>query len=117
VRQICHEAIRGDAAAVQALTESCRYLGIGLSNIVWGLDPDVIVVDGAITEAWSLAKPVIEREFADGAEFLNFRNLQLRPSSLSGDAAIIGAAALPFAPLFRTGEFSANLPAEPVSHR
>ena len=28
-------------------------LDLGLSNIVWGLDPDVIVVVGAITEAWS----------------------------------------------------------------
>ena len=112
VRQICHEAARGEAAAVQALTESGRYLGIGLSNIVWGLDPDVIVVDGAITEAWSLVKPVIEREFADGAEFLNFRNLQLRSSSLSGEAATIGVAALPFDRLFRTGEFSALLAAE-----
>ena len=100
---------------MRALTESCRYLGIGLSNIVWGLDPDVIVIDGAITEAWSLVKPVIEREFADAAEFLNFRNLQLRPSSFSGDAAIIGAAALPFDPLFRTGEFASILTQEPIA--
>ena len=59
-------------------------------------------------------KPVIEDEFADGEEFLNFRNLVLRPSSLAGDAAIIGAAALPFDPLFRTGEFSAVLAPQPV---
>jgi len=114
VRQICHEALRGDASARHALRESCRYLGIGLANIVWGLDPDVIIVDGAITEAWSLVKPVIENEFADGADFLNFRNLVLQRSSLAGDAAIIGAAALPFDPLFRSGEFSAVLAPEPA---
>ena len=115
VRQICQEAARGNMAATLALTESCRYLGIGLSNIVWGLDPDVIVIDGAITEAWPLVKAVIQGEFADSAEFLNFRNLQLRPSSFSGDAAIIGAAALPFDPLFRSGEFSSILTADPVA--
>jgi hypothetical protein len=59
-------------------------------------------------------KPVIENEFADGADFLNFRNLLLQPSSLGGDAATIGAAALPFDPLFRTGEFSAVLAPEPA---
>jgi len=115
VRQICQEAARGNMAATLALTESCRYLGIGLSNIVWGLDPDVIVIDGAITEAWPLVKAVIQGEFADSDEFFNFRNLQLRPSSFSGDAAIIGAAALPFDPLFRSGEFASILTADPVA--
>lgn len=100
VRRICHLALAGDAAAAQALRASARYLGVGISNIVWGLDPDAVILDGAITEAWSLVGPVITDQFADGREFLNFKNLILRPSALRGQAAIVGATALPFQSLF-----------------
>lgn len=108
-QHICHLAMGGDEAARQAIRETCRYLGIGLANLVWGLDPDAIVIDGAITEAWPLVAPVIQEQFADGREFLNFRNLRLRPSALGGDAAIIGALALPFNSLFATGESGSTL--------
>lgn len=104
VEQICHRALHGDEAAMDALRQTARYLGIGISNLVWGLDPDAVVIDGPITEAWSLISPVIKEHFADGREFLNFRGLVLRPSALRGRAAIIGAAALPFQELFSTAE-------------
>lgn len=104
VKQICQLAMGGDARARKALRTSVRYLGIGISNLVWGLDPDSIVIDGTLTEAWPLVLPVIQDQFADGREFSNFRNLLVRPSALGGQAAIIGAAALPFQSLFKTGE-------------
>lgn len=103
-KQICHLAMSGDAAAVSAIRETARYLGVGISNIVWGLDPDGVVIDGTLTEAWPLVDAVIRDQFADGREFLNFRNLLLRPSALEGRAAITGAAALPFRPLFEKAQ-------------
>ena len=103
VEQICHAAMEGDKKATKTLRETCRLLGIGISNIIWGLDPDVIVIDGVITEAWPLVRPDLRRQFADGNEFVNFRNLLLRPSSLAGEAAIIGAITIPFDPLFTSG--------------
>jgi len=102
--QICQAAMAGDRAAVEALRETARYLGIGISNAIWGLDPDAVIVDGAIAEAWPLVAPLIQAHFADGQEFLNFRNLILRPSALRGAAAIVGAAALPFQSVFAAGE-------------
>jgi len=104
VRRICHLALAGDRAAAKALQETARYLGIGIANIVWGLDPDAVILDGAITEAWSLVAPIIADQFPDGSEFLNFRNLILRPSALEGQASIRGAAALPFQALFTAAE-------------
>jgi predicted NBD/HSP70 family sugar kinase len=103
-KQICHLAMAGDRAAVDALKETARYLGIGISNIVWGLDPDGVIIDGTVTEAWPLVDAVVREQFADGREFLNFRNLLLRPSALEGQAAITGAAALPFRTLFEKAQ-------------
>lgn len=103
-KQICHLAMAGDRAAIEALKETARYLGIGISNIVWGLDPDGVIIDGTLTEAWPLVDTVIREQFADGREFLNFRNLLLRPSALEGRAAITGAAALPFRSLYEKAQ-------------
>ena len=103
-QQICHLAMSGDRAAVTTLESAARYLGVGISNVIWGLDPDAVVLDGAICEAWPLIGPVVRDQFADGAEFSNFRNLVIRPSALRGEAATVGAVALPFQPLFSTGE-------------
>jgi predicted NBD/HSP70 family sugar kinase len=104
VRRICHRAMEGEAAAKQTLAETCRYLGTGIANVVWGLDAEVIILDGAITEAWSLVGPMLREQFPDGRRFLNFRDLILRPSALRGDATITGAIMLPFASLFSSGE-------------
>ncbi len=100
MRQICQFAMEGDAAARAAVTTTARYLGVGIANAVWALDADAVVIDGPVTEAWPLVSAAIRDQFPEGPLFLNFRNLVLRPSSLAGEAAVIGAITLPFAPIF-----------------
>jgi predicted NBD/HSP70 family sugar kinase len=100
VRRIAELSNAGDASARQALEESARYLGIGISNVVWGLDADAVVIDAAITEAWGLIEPVLWKQLPDDTELWGSRNLLLRPSALGGDAALIGAATLPLSLVF-----------------
>jgi predicted NBD/HSP70 family sugar kinase len=104
IRQICQLAMEGDPAARAALNESARYLGLGIFNAVWALDADAIVIDGTMTEAWPLVSAAIREQFPEGPQFLNFRNLVLRPSALGGEASLIGAITVPFAPLFASEE-------------
>ncbi len=101
VRRIVHAAADGDKAAAESLVETARCLGVGISNVVWGLDVDVVVIDGAITDAWHLIEPAI-REQMDNESLAEIQVL-LRPSAFGGDAALIGAATLPFTTLFATG--------------
>jgi len=110
VREICRLAAEGDRVARHTLRETCRYLGIGIANVVWGLDADAVIIDGTLNEAWPLAAPWIAGQFPAGSEILNFRELMLRPSSLRGEAAMIGAATLPFLRLFSTGERASVAP-------
>ena len=100
VRRIAEMAAAGDGAARQTLEETARYLGVGISNIVWGLDADTIVIDGAITEAWNLIEPVLRRQLPDNLELWGSRNLLVRPSAFGGEAALIGAATLPLSRVF-----------------
>ncbi len=104
MRQICHLAMEGETAARAALNESARYLGVGIFNAVWALDADAVVIDGTMIEAWPLVSAAIRDQFPEGPQFLNFRNLVLRPSALGGEASLIGAITLPFSPLFASEE-------------
>ena len=103
-RQICYLAVQGDPFARQALEEVCRYLGIGIANAVWGLDADMVVIDGVLTEAWPLVSKAIRTQFPADQELQNFNHLDLRPCVFRGDASLLGAVALPFAHIFNTGQ-------------
>jgi predicted NBD/HSP70 family sugar kinase len=103
VRRICRRAIEGDPKAVAALRGIGHYLGIGIANVVWGLNPDVVVLDATMNDAWPLLEQFVKDEFPSGPGVTNFRNLLLRPSRFGGEGSILGAATLPFRELFNTG--------------
>ncbi len=107
IRRIVEWAADGDAAAQQTIAQTARFLGIGISNVVWGLDADSIVIDGAITEAWGLLEPAIRRELPDHREVWGPRNLLVRSSALGGEASLIGAATLNLGRIF-AGRFPAS---------
>ena len=104
VRKICQLAISGDKAAGKALRKTCRYLGIGLANVIWGLDADAVVIDTPMNEAWPLVVSLIREQFPKGEDIVTFRNLPIRPSSLGGRAAILGASTLAVQTLFTSVE-------------
>jgi predicted NBD/HSP70 family sugar kinase len=100
VRRIVEWAAGGDAAARLTIEETARYLGIGISNLIWGLDADTVVIDATIADAWGLVEPVLRGELPDDRELWGPRNLQVRPSAFGGEAALIGAATLPLSKIF-----------------
>lgn len=100
VRRIAALSMARDPVASQVVAEASRHLGIGISNIVWTLDADAVVVDAAITEAWTEVEPILRKQLPDERDLLGGHNLQIRPSAFGGDAALIGAATLPLARIF-----------------
>jgi predicted NBD/HSP70 family sugar kinase len=57
--EIMSLADAGDAVAIETLERQARYLGIGMAGLVTGLAPQVLVVVGEVTGAWSVAGPII----------------------------------------------------------
>jgi predicted NBD/HSP70 family sugar kinase/DNA-binding transcriptional ArsR family regulator len=58
--EVVDRALGGDRAAIEALTETAHYLGIGISNLIVGLSPETVVVGGHITRAWAIVSPSLE---------------------------------------------------------
>ncbi len=83
-------ALKGNKKAIETYNNVGYYLGIGLTNIIYAFDPDIIVIGGKISNAWeffnkSMNKTVKERYFSKPCKIVK---------SKLKDAGILGAAAL-----------------------
>jgi glucokinase len=91
---LIQQAYQGNERAVEALTTSFTYLGIGLTNLVNLLNPRMIVLGGGIVFAWpqgvDIAKDVVMREALVGTR----RHLRIEVSPLGNLAGVLGGAAL-----------------------
>jgi len=88
VSQIARLARKGDTHARQVVEDSGRYLGLAVANVAWAVDPEVIVIDGPITDAWHLLEPPLL------SQLQSFRGLLVVSSALKSQAPLIGAAML-----------------------
>ncbi|HXL35489.1 MAG TPA: ROK family protein [Gemmatimonadales bacterium] len=90
----------GDERARDALTETGRYLGIGLSTIVQALNPAQIFVGGEITGAWDLIEPALRAEIARRALTRRAAETPLVPEPAGSLPRLRGAIALVAAPVY-----------------
>jgi N-acetylglucosamine repressor len=90
---LIERALAGEQEAKSALTETARYLAIGISNLVVGFSPEAVIVGGAITRAWSLIEQTltekIERSVRRGVP-----SARILRSTLNGDPTLMGALSL-----------------------
>jgi len=86
-------ALSGEPEARTALTETARYLAIGISNLVVGFSPEAVIVGGAITQAWCLIEKTltekIERSVRRGVP-----SARILRSTLTEDPTLMGALSL-----------------------
>ena len=96
---LINRALDGEEEAKSALTETARYLGTGISNLIVGFSPEAVIVGGAITRAW----PLIEKALTEKIERSVRRGLpsaRILRSTLNGDPTLMGALSLVLASKF-----------------
>ncbi|MFQ5864542.1 MAG: ROK family protein [bacterium] len=98
-------AQNGDEIAINTLHETGRYLGIGISNIIKAVDPDVVIMGGLITNAWNIIHPVIMSEIENrvfkSIVFSNTKKkVQIVSTSLKERSSLIGAFTLAIREIF-----------------
>lgn len=92
VQDLIKLAEEGDAHADAALKKQARLVGRGMRTILAAISPEVILVTGDITSAWSRVSPIIEEEIA--SQVLAGSPPRLMPVDESEVARLRGAAAL-----------------------
>lgn len=95
-------ALAGDAASRTALVETAHYLGIGISNLVVGFSPEVVIVGGEIARAWPLVEKALS-ETIDRSVRRGIPSTRILPSTLGVKPTLMGAVSLVLASKFAAG--------------
>jgi glucokinase len=94
-RHLVAAAEAGDAAARSVLAEAGRWLGRGVANLVAVLDPEVVVVGGAVAQAGDLLLEPARSQIPSVLEGSAHRPpVSLLPAALGPSAGAVGAALL-----------------------
>lgn len=93
-KNLAKAAHEGDAVALALWNEVGTQIGAALSNLVWLLNPDCIVIGGGVAKAGELLFEPIRAAIRNRTMPLYFEKLEVVPATLGSDAGVIGAAAL-----------------------
>ncbi len=87
-------ANKGDAYAAATIRETAHYLGLGLAPIIYSLSPEMIVVGGAIAQAWPLVEAEMWKACAERVSEPFRKNTTLVASTTQQKASLLGAISL-----------------------
>ncbi|MCX7882186.1 MAG: ROK family glucokinase [Brevinematales bacterium] len=91
---IFDEAKKGDALALEVVDEACRYLGIGVANLIHLFNPEAVIVGGGVSHAGDFLFDRIRKYASLYAKTEMFETCEIIPAALVNDAGVMGSAAL-----------------------
>jgi glucokinase len=99
-KMLAHEAESGDAFSLEMIAQTARYIGVGVVNLMHTIDPNGVLLGGAMTFGGN-EKPLgrqflgwIKEEVARRAFAVLAERTVIDFASLGGDAGYIGAAGM-----------------------
>lgn len=94
MRKLMELVDSGDQSAIEAVHQTARYLGIGITGLLNGLDPEVVVIGGEITKAWGHIEPIIVEETKRSLLAPRARGVAIRRSAFEVRPSLKGALTL-----------------------
>jgi len=91
---IAEHAAAGDPLAAEVWEETMRYVGVGVVNLITLYNPQVLVIGGGIAQAGDLVFEPVLRTVKARAHMVPPWTVQIVPSALGDDAAVVGGACL-----------------------
>ncbi len=85
-------AEQGDLKAAEVLDRMAHYLGVGISMLISGFAPSLIVLIGEVTRAWARVGPIIKTTVAERAPMVKMTRIV--PSEDSAQPRLRGTIAL-----------------------
>ena len=93
-KMIYESALNGDRLSLEILAEAGKYLGIAIASLINILNPEMIVLAGAVAGAWDLFMPTTRQEINKRAFNVLAERTKIVPGKLIDSAGIVGAAGL-----------------------
>jgi len=88
-KELFELAEKGSKKAIKIWEETGFYLGVGCTNVINALNPDIIIIGGKISNAWEFFNKEMKETVKKRALF----NCKITKSNLK-DAGVLGAALL-----------------------
>jgi predicted NBD/HSP70 family sugar kinase len=96
VRGVVAAAAAGDTAARAALEHVAGWLGRGTANVVNVLNPEVVILGGALEEILAATGDTVRAAFATAALAAPLEQVRIMTPDLGPDSTLVGAAELAF---------------------
>jgi glucokinase len=93
-KQMAFAAEAGDEVVKEAIIRAARFLGIGVSNIVVILHPDLIVLGGGVAAIGPLLFDTVRQTLRERVGMLPTDEISIKPSMLGDRAGALGGIAL-----------------------
>ncbi len=100
IEKLVERAVAGEPRALEAVRLTAGHLGRGLIPIIYSVNPEVIVLGGALTKAWDIIHPEIRRVLAAQVNRFFSSQVTITPSTLGDKPSLTGAIALVLARAF-----------------
>ena len=84
-------AEEADETALEVLHQTGHYLGLGLANLVNAFNPELIVLGGALSQAYPFLLPVAEKLVAERVIARPAKSTRIVASAFGRDACVFGA--------------------------
>ena len=93
-KELCRRADAGDADALAVWRTYGRWLGIGLSSLVYVLTPRLVLIGGGLSAASAHFLPAAQAELEQRVQAESRAGMELRRAALGNGAGRLGAARL-----------------------
>jgi glucokinase len=90
--EVCRAAEAGDPAAIRAVEQEARYLGLGFANLVTLFTPDIIAVGGGVMHSRHLFWEKIGQTIRENCGLVPYEKTRLVPARLGAQVGLAGAA-------------------------
>jgi glucokinase len=92
--KLAAQALAGDGAAIAYWQQYGRYLGAGLTSLIYVLTPEAVILGGGISAGADLFLPTVWQEIERRVLPSSRENLQILTARLGNQAGVVGAARL-----------------------
>jgi len=92
--QVFEQALDGNEACTEVLTQAGRAMGVGLTNLIHIINPEKIVLGGGVSKAQQFILPAIRETIQASALTQSASRTQVEITKLGDDATLIGAVTL-----------------------
>lgn len=90
-RIVYQAAQAGDTTASGLLAETGFYLGVGISNLLNTLAPEMVILGGGVMQGWDLISPRLHETVSERGGMIPFDQVRIVRAALDLNAGVIGA--------------------------